>query len=229
MFSFGVQANENFSWVDDLDDMTLFQKALRKIDEKGVHIKMRVRFNYASSQVADNSKQILRAFGEKMQHMEQELNSKFMVLVNGHTDSDGSKKNNEKLSARRAISVANFLIDNYDFNISDFYIKYHGENKPVDTNSTAKGRRNNRRVEFMLLNEKIVTVKLNTDYIASVNTKSVKHLKSKINSSSYSPASFISSLSFKKRTAVNMRLSRRWHGAIPLLEMNKRDKYIRVR
>ncbi|WP_081679184.1 OmpA family protein [Methylobacter luteus] len=79
-------------------------------------------------------------------------NPKRNIMVEGHTDSVGSSQSNQLLSERRAHSVANFLISN-GVDSSRVTDVGYGEEYPVDTNSTAAGRANNRRVEVTILNE----------------------------------------------------------------------------
>ncbi|WP_418264283.1 OmpA family protein [Flavobacterium faecale] len=75
-------------------------------------------------------------------------NSNFMV--EGHTDSDGSNELNQTLSENRAAAVKNYLIEN---GIKSERLKStgFGETKPIDSNKTAKGKANNRRVEVSLI------------------------------------------------------------------------------
>jgi OOP family OmpA-OmpF porin len=70
--------------------------------------------------------------------------------VDGHTDSDGSKSFNQRLSEARALSVKNYLVEN---GINEFRLssKGFGETKPVATNSTRAGKAQNRRVEINLM------------------------------------------------------------------------------
>src|SRR5690606_39737228 len=70
--------------------------------------------------------------------------------VEGHTDSVGSEKLNQGLSEARALSVKDYLVQNGvdEFRLSS---KGFGESKPIDTNNTAAGRANNRRVEINLV------------------------------------------------------------------------------
>ncbi|TBM99405.1 OmpA family protein [Hyunsoonleella flava] len=69
--------------------------------------------------------------------------------VEGHTDSVGSEKLNQRLSDSRANSVKEYLVEN---GIDAFRLSAlgYGESKPIDTNKTRKGRANNRRVEINL-------------------------------------------------------------------------------
>ena len=69
--------------------------------------------------------------------------------IEGHTDNVGKADFNQKLSDGRANAVKQYLIDN---GIDPFRLtsKGFGMDNPIDTNKTAKGRANNRRVEVKL-------------------------------------------------------------------------------
>lgn len=75
-------------------------------------------------------------------------NAKF--TIDGHTDSVGSSKLNQKLSETRAAAVKDYLITN-GIDASRLSSKGYGESKPIDSNKTRAGRRNNRRVEINLV------------------------------------------------------------------------------
>ena len=70
--------------------------------------------------------------------------------IEGHTDNVGKADFNQKLSDGRANAVKQYLIDN---GIDPFRLtsKGFGESMPIDTNKTAKGKANNRRVEVKLV------------------------------------------------------------------------------
>ena len=70
--------------------------------------------------------------------------------LEGHTDSTGSDALNQKLSEERAAAVKNYLVEN-GIDASRLTSKGFGESMPVDTNKTAKGKANNRRVEVKLV------------------------------------------------------------------------------
>jgi outer membrane protein OmpA-like peptidoglycan-associated protein len=71
------------------------------------------------------------------------------VKIVGHTESDGSDADNLSLSKRRAESVKNSLVKDFGIDASRFAIDGKGESQPVDKNTTAEGKANNRRVEFI--------------------------------------------------------------------------------
>lgn len=73
-----------------------------------------------------------------------------LVEVQGHTDSDGTDAYNEDLSQRRAASVKVYLQEQ-GIPASKLTPKGYGEKKPIASNNNAKGRADNRRVQFVIL------------------------------------------------------------------------------
>jgi len=69
------------------------------------------------------------------------------LAVEGHTDNQGGPQINGPLSERRAAAVKAWLVKQ-GIDPSRLTSKGFGDTKPIDTNSTAEGRANNRRVEF---------------------------------------------------------------------------------
>jgi outer membrane protein OmpA-like peptidoglycan-associated protein len=78
-------------------------------------------------------------------------NSSVRVKIIGHTDSDGSDADNMTLSKKRAESVKASLVKDFGIDGSRFETDGKGESQPVDKNTTAEGKANNRRVEFIKL------------------------------------------------------------------------------
>jgi outer membrane protein OmpA-like peptidoglycan-associated protein len=71
------------------------------------------------------------------------------ILIEGHTDSQGSDAYNIDLSQRRAESVRSFLTAR-GYEPSRIRAVGIGEARPVAGNNTAEGRANNRRVEIVI-------------------------------------------------------------------------------
>lgn len=71
------------------------------------------------------------------------------ILVEGHTDSQGSDASNQLLSERRAQAVAAFLVSR-GIPASQIRGEGLGESRPVADNATPEGRANNRRVEIVI-------------------------------------------------------------------------------
>ncbi|MEW6382060.1 MAG: OmpA family protein [bacterium] len=72
-----------------------------------------------------------------------------IVVIEGHTDSDGSEDYNQKLSEKRARSVENYLRGK-QLNISSLSSVGYGESRPVSSNDTPAGKAANRRVELKI-------------------------------------------------------------------------------
>lgn len=71
------------------------------------------------------------------------------ILIEGHTDSTGKEDYNMALSERRAKAVQNYLIQQ-GVDDSRMTVKWYGETRPIASNDTEEGRRQNRRVEISI-------------------------------------------------------------------------------
>lgn len=81
-----------------------------------------------------------------------EENPDFRIEINGHTDNVGKPDANLRLSDKRANAVMKYLIKK-GIAAERMGAFGFGDTKPIDTNKTAKGRANNRRVEFVVKGE----------------------------------------------------------------------------
>ncbi|MEW5803485.1 MAG: OmpA family protein [bacterium] len=72
-----------------------------------------------------------------------------IVVIEGHTDSDGSEEYNQKLSEKRARSVENYLRGKR-INIASLSSVGYGESRPIASNYTSEGKAANRRVELKI-------------------------------------------------------------------------------
>lgn len=71
------------------------------------------------------------------------------ILIEGHTDAQGTDAYNLDLSQRRAEAVRSFLVQK-GYDAALIRAVGIGESRPVGDNATAEGRANNRRVEIVL-------------------------------------------------------------------------------
>ena len=71
------------------------------------------------------------------------------LLIEGHTDSQGSAQVNDELSYFRAEAVRRYLVDR-GVDGSRIRTEGLGSEQPVASNSTSEGRANNRRVEIVI-------------------------------------------------------------------------------
>ncbi len=157
----GPAANKGCPWPDSDGDGVL-DKDDKCPDVKGtvanngcpeVTAEVQKTLNeYAKTILFDTGKSSIKSQSEKVLSdiiaiLKEYPTAKF--TVEGHTDSVGSEKLNQRLSDSRANSVKEYLVKN---GIDAFRLSAlgYGESKPIDTNKTRKGRANNRRVEINL-------------------------------------------------------------------------------
>ena len=71
------------------------------------------------------------------------------IMIEGHTDSQGSDASNMDLSQRRAQNVRDYFTSHGVPN-GQITATGVGESRPIGDNATAEGRANNRRVEIVV-------------------------------------------------------------------------------
>lgn len=74
---------------------------------------------------------------------------KTLITIHAYTDSTGTSGYNLKLSVRRALAIAHYLVEAGIYG-GRIVAVGHGESQPLGPNGTAKGRARNRRVEIEL-------------------------------------------------------------------------------
>lgn len=84
-------------------------------------------------------------------------NPSISIRVDGHTDADPIVRtkhlwdSNHHLSAARSLSVFHLLTKKENVAEKRIHVAGFGPNRPISTNSTTTGKRENRRVEFLIL------------------------------------------------------------------------------
>lgn len=78
-------------------------------------------------------------------------NANVRVKIIGHTDNDGNAATNLTLSKKRAEAVKSFLENEFKIDASRMETDGKGASEPAASNSTAAGKAQNRRVEFVKL------------------------------------------------------------------------------
>ncbi len=73
------------------------------------------------------------------------------IRIEGNTDNTGNYNMNVQLSKRRAQSVVDYLVSQYNMPRNRFIVVGNGPNKPIADNSTDSGRAQNRRTDFELV------------------------------------------------------------------------------
>lgn len=111
-------------------------------DELKVTVKNEVLFDFNSAALRSASRDSLSQMADVFQKYPDTT-----INVEGHTDSIGSASYNQRLSERRAESVARYL-ENLGVRSSRINAIGYGKSQPRASNSTANGRQLNRRVEI---------------------------------------------------------------------------------
>jgi OmpA-OmpF porin, OOP family len=105
-----------------------------------------VLFKVGRYTLTDEDKQQLDAFAQTATSMK-----RYVIQVQGFTDSTGSKQYNLQLSQRRADAVVRYLTENDKIPL--IWIRYlgYGEDMPAADNDSRDGRQQNRRVVVTVL------------------------------------------------------------------------------
>ncbi|MFT6987473.1 MAG: OOP family OmpA-OmpF porin, partial [Psychromonas sp.] len=102
-----------------------------------------IRFDIGQSDIKSESNGAINKIVKLMSK-----NSAVNLSIEGHTDSDGETQANQTLSQARAKAVMARMVA-LGIAANRLKSKGLGESKPLDNNSSAEGKANNRRVEFV--------------------------------------------------------------------------------
>ena len=84
----------------------------------------------------------------------------WLVQVVGFADTTGNTAKNRALSERRAKAVIQYLVGVHNLDLRRLIQPFgYGDSKPVADNKTAEGRKKNRRVEIIILQNKGIAMK----------------------------------------------------------------------
>jgi outer membrane protein OmpA-like peptidoglycan-associated protein len=104
-----------------------------------------IQFEPSSAVLVDDSKILLMEVAKVLDEHPEILK----VSIEGHTDADGARKKNQKLSEKRAKAVKDFLVSK-GIAKGRLTTKGFGEDKPIADNDSADGKFKNRRVELKI-------------------------------------------------------------------------------
>lgn len=116
----------------------------RKLMSEGKISTNGILFDSGSDKIQPQSYGIIRQISQVLM---QDENIKLNII--GHTDADGTDDTNLKLSKARAEAVKQALITIYKISGDRLQTDGKGETIPVGDNTTADGKAQNRRVEFV--------------------------------------------------------------------------------
>ena len=134
------------------------------------HVDLRVPFAFDSAELTKEAKSQLDQLAKALSGKEL-VGERFQVV--GHTDAKGTKAYNLALSYRRAEAVVTYLVDKHGLTADRLQYEGRGEEQP--RNRLDPESADNRRVEILLVQRKIVVKPEGTgkmDWGAKVRTKS---------------------------------------------------------
>lgn len=147
--------------LKDLEDI-MAQAKYNWLEEEGQSLNIRQDYTLQTAKIGAKFelKNIFFDFGKATltKESEKELDklyeimakSEIVIELGGHSDSIGSEEANQKLSQERVNSVKSYLV-NKGIDGQRIQAVGYGEEQPIATNSTEKGRAMNRRVEVKIL------------------------------------------------------------------------------
>ncbi|MFH1460303.1 MAG: OmpA family protein [Candidatus Omnitrophota bacterium] len=154
----------------------LEEKLKKEIEEKQVRLEMmnkglvitfidEILFDSGKDVIKTNAYPILDRVANVLNAQVRDRN----IAIEGHTDNQPISKSNWKsnweLSSARAMSVLHYLIDNKNVAEKRLSAVGYGEHHPLQSNDTAAGRQQNRRVEITILPPEIIKKKSGKDVI----------------------------------------------------------------
>ena len=134
------------------------KEALQRAQEAGVLAKGkilfqqsfaedRVRFKVNSFELTKEAKSALDEFAAKVLALDKGV----YLEIQGHTDDTGGADFNDQLGQQRAEAVRRYLAREHKLPLGRLSTISYGDTLPVETNKTAKGRSQNRRVVIVVL------------------------------------------------------------------------------
>jgi hypothetical protein len=128
--------------VYDYMDKCLGTPKGAKVDSRGCWVLKGVYFDTNKWNIKPQSYPVLNEAAEVLKR-----NPSLKVEIQGHTDSRGEEKYNQRLSDKRSKSVMEYFV-NKGIGRDQLMAVGYGETMPISSNSTEPGRAKNRRVEL---------------------------------------------------------------------------------
>jgi outer membrane protein OmpA-like peptidoglycan-associated protein len=108
-----------------------------------------ILFEYNSDKIVEESNTYLNEILKAMQDI-----TALSIQIVGHTSNEGNDEYNEALSLKRAQAVKNYLIKN-GINAKRLSVIGKGSKNPITNNNTEEGKKLNRRIEVVILDDGI--------------------------------------------------------------------------
>ena len=134
----GNEANAKFDSIDRASKRLVYEVVLS--EDQG-------NFKFGRVNLPDEAKQKI---DQMVSQLKQDPKNIFLE-IEGHTDSLGTPKVNERIGLERAESVKKYLYEQYQIPLHKMNVISYGQEKPIAPNKTKAGRAQNRRVVIKVL------------------------------------------------------------------------------
>ena len=141
---YGPYGNEDYYLLNNLRLAVGAADTRNKLLTEGKFVTSGIHFDVNSDKIKPDSYGILKEVANVLKE-----NEAVRIKIIGHTDSDGDDSNNMELSKKRAQSVKNALMNEFQISSSRMETDGKGESIPFTKNDTSVGKAQNRRVEFI--------------------------------------------------------------------------------
>lgn len=126
----------------------IFSENQARVFKDGDNVIIRLsdfKFNVGEAKILNSNKPVLENIKKALTVFDNE-----MIVIQGHTDSQGTDDFNIKLSKERAMNVEKYIINNT--NVEQIKIKSvgFGESQPLANNEHVEGRAKNRRIDIVI-------------------------------------------------------------------------------
>ncbi len=126
--------------------VTSLANTVANLDNYRPVVETTVHFGFDKADLTSKARQALDELGGDIANTK-----RYIIVVDGNTDSTGPADYNYQLSQRRASAVIQYLAQKYDVPAHKIYVIGLGKDKPVAPNSNTAGRAKNRRVDVRLM------------------------------------------------------------------------------
>jgi outer membrane protein OmpA-like peptidoglycan-associated protein len=123
-------------------DLNKLRSVVSNIDDYKMQTSASVPFAFDKATLSSSAKEDLDQLAGSIT-----ADKRFVIAVEGYTDSTGNRAYNESLSRKRADAVVTYLVSKHDVPIYRIHMIGLGQEKPVDEGKNRAARAKNRRVE----------------------------------------------------------------------------------
>ncbi len=129
-----------------------------EVRDNKIEIHEKIQFDYDKAVIKDVSFGLMNEIADVIKKNPQIKK----IRIEGHASSEGNAAHNKTLSDERAKSVMKYLTE-HGIPTAELAAIGYGSDRPIADNGTEEGREQNRRVEFLILEQDVTKKKVEID------------------------------------------------------------------